>query len=59
MQEDLIQEKEAIKREIASLADQSSGDIHAQIESIRHEILGTKLKAELRNLESEYERKVD
>jgi hypothetical protein len=27
MQEDLIKEKEAIKREIASLANQSSGDI--------------------------------
>ena len=59
MQEDLIKEKEAIKREIASLANQSSGDIDVQIEEMRQEILGTKLRAEMRNLESEFEKKVD
>ena len=59
MQEDLIKEKEAIKREIASLANQSSGDIDVQIEEIRQEILGTKLRAEMRNIESEFEKKVD
>ena len=59
MHDDLIKEKEAIKREIASLANQSSGDIDVQIEEMRQEILGTKLRAEMRNLESEFEKKVD
>ncbi len=59
MQEDLVREKEVIKREIASLANQSSEDVDEQIADLRQETLGPKLRAEVRTLESEFERKIE
>ena len=59
MQEDLAKEKEAIKKEISSLANQSSEDIESQITKLRQETLGTKLRTETRGLETEFEKSID
>ena len=41
------------------MADDTSGDIEVQIEKMRQEIMGPKLRTELRQIEDDFDRKID